>query len=229
MKQRALAIILVLAILLVIVAWICSRSRNNDGIGSKLSSIFLKKSGKKISSILFVGDSITEGDYCYSNLIRKQLTDKKVDVLAKGGMRTKWMLDNLKTQLQNNNYDRVYIWGGVNDMFSSVAIKDAISNIQQMVDLVTAHGGEAYVILGYDAKVFMDDNKLKPTSHVPTKEGMVALKNRYIEYQKELRRSIRHATVVPLFDIPSSMGSDGIHPGGTAHKMIAAELMKDIR
>lgn len=223
MKRSVLIILLILAIILVMLAL---GFKHRDKIRKRL---FLKKPGKDLRSILFVGDSITAGEYCYSYLIKGLLPDKRVDVLAKGGMRTQWMVDNLKKQLQGNRYDRVYIWGGVNDMFSSVSVEKAISNIQQMVDMVNAQGGDAFVITGYDARTFMADDKLKPTSHVPTKEGMIALKNRYIEFQKQLRRSINHATVVPMFDISSSMGSDGIHPNAAAHKIIAQTLLEDIR
>ena len=50
-----------------------------------------------------------------------------------------------------------------------------LTNVQKMVDLIKTNGGEPYVIIGYDAKTFMDENKLVPTSYVPTKAGMIKL------------------------------------------------------
>jgi hypothetical protein len=44
-------------------------------------------------------------------------------------------------------------------MFSSVSIENALQNIQKMVDLIKSKGGVPYVIIGYDAKTFMDENK----------------------------------------------------------------------
>jgi hypothetical protein len=85
-----------------------------------------------LNSILFVGDSITEAQYSYAHLIKKEFPKKDIQVLAKGGMRTKWMLDNLKPLLAKKHFDRVYIWGGVNDMFSAVTIEQAIANLKQM-------------------------------------------------------------------------------------------------
>ena len=199
----------------------------------KIDNVFLPK---KVDNILFVGDSITAEFYkgkrvtwVYSSLIKDQLTDKTIDILAEGGKRTEWMLENLPTQLKKRKYDRVYIWGGVNDMFSATTIPQAIANVQAMVDLVVKQGGKAYVIVGYDTKSFMPDSLLKTTDYVPTKEGMIALKNRYLEYQKELPKKIKNAVIVSAFNLSSSMNADGIHPTPQAHKIIAEEILKNIR
>ena len=197
----------------------------------------VKKSNKlgTGANILFVGDSITTEFYnglptdTYSYLIKhKYLTGRNVDILALGGMQTSWMLANLPAQLKLKKYDRVYIWGGVNDIYSNVTAEKATANIQAMVDLVVAQGGEAYVILGYDTKIFTPDSKLVPTSYVPTVAGMAALRDKYILYQTYLGDTIQNATVVPLFELDSSMNSDGIHPTLAAHEIIAQELLKGI-
>jgi lysophospholipase L1-like esterase len=196
------------------------------------------KSSKPLKSILFVGDSITaityQGKpvtYTYPNVIKKEVEPKgvKVDVLAIGGKRTSWMLSSLIEKLKNNSYDRVYIYGGVNDMFSATTIKEALNNIQQMVDLTNSKGGEAFVITGYDTKIFMDDDKLVPTNYVPTKEGMIKLKNRYIDFQNSIGSSIKNATIIPKFNISSKYTSDGVHPSGAGQKMIAESLLQDLR
>lgn len=138
-------------------------------------------------------------------------------------------MTNLKEKLKTNKYDRVYIYGGINDMFSSVSIENALQNIQKMVDLIKSKGGEPYVIIGYDAKTFMDENKLKPTSYVSTKVGMVKLKNRYIEFQNSIPNAIKRATIVGKFNIPSSMTSDAIHPTPSGQKIIANSLLEGIK
>ncbi|MSQ79977.1 MAG: SGNH/GDSL hydrolase family protein [Flavobacteriaceae bacterium] len=173
---------------------------------------------KKGGSILFVGDSLTEGNYSYSYLIKKLLAGRHVDILAKGGMRTKWMLDNLKTTLANKHYDNVVIYGGVNDMFSAVTPLAAIANIQAMVDIVVAQGGIAYVIVGYNAVQFM--GKVKPTSYVPTYDGMWQLVLKYADFQRQLASKIKNATIIPVFSMEPSYTSDGIHPNGAGHVKI---------
>ena len=198
---------------------------------------FFGKKAKPVGSVLFVGDSITAIEYngkpviwTYPNIVKKELAPKnvKVDVLAKGGKRTDWMLTNLTEKLKTNKYDRVYIYGGINDMFSSTTKQSALQNVQKMVDLIKSKGGEAYVIIGYDTKSFMDDDKLVPTSYVPTKAGMIKLKNRYIDYQNSIADTIKGATIVGKFDIPSSMTSDGIHPSERGQKIIANRLLETL-
>jgi lysophospholipase L1-like esterase len=182
-----------------------------------------------LNSILFVGDSITVADFSYANLIKKQYPKKDIQVLAKGGMRTKWMLDNLKIELNKKHYDRVYIYGGINDMFSAITIEDAISNIQQMVNLVIAQKGEAYVIIGYDAEIFIDKNKLKTTDYVPTIEGMYKLRDRYILFQNKLSIDIRNAKVINKINLSSKYGFDAVHPAASGHLIIKDIILKDIK
>jgi lysophospholipase L1-like esterase len=95
-----------------------------------------------------------------------------------------------------------------------------------MVDLSIKNGAEPYVIVGYDAEKFMDENKLKPTSYVPTKAGMVKLKNRYIDFQNSIPTTIKRATIVEKINIPSSMTADGIHPTPSGQKLIANRLLE---
>lgn len=198
---------------------------------------FFGKKAQPVGSVLFVGDSITAIESngkpvtsTYPNIIKSELSPKgvKVDVVAQGGKRTDWILSNLTEKLKTNKYDRIYIYGGINDMFSSVSIESALENIQKMVDLIKRKGAEAYVIIGYDAKTFMDENKLKPTSFVPTKAGMVKLKNKYIEFQNSIPNAIKGATIVGKFNIPSSMTNDAIHPTSSGQKIIASDLLDNL-
>ena len=187
--------------------------------------------------ILFVGDSITtikqngatiKSNYPY--LIKRELQPKgiEVDVVAIGGKRTKWMLTNLIVKLKTNKYDRVYIYGGINDMFSGISEKAALNNIQRMVDAVNESGSKAFVIIGYDTKYFMDSNKLRTTPYVPTKLGMVALKDKYIRYQNLIPTTIKNATIIKKFNISSKLTVDGIHPTGRGQRIIANSILKTI-
>jgi hypothetical protein len=195
---------------------------SESGTFSSINSINL------LNSILFVGDSITVADYSYANLIKKEYPQKDIQILAKGGMRTKWMLDNLKPVLDKRHFDRVYIWGGINDMFSATTIENAIGNIQQMVNMVNAQKGEAFVIIGYDTEQFMDKNKLQTTKYVPTKEGMFKLRERYIQFQNRLEKEIRNAKIIKKFNLNTSHTVDAIHPTASAHRTIKSEILKSL-
>ena len=198
---------------------------------------FFGKKAQPVGSVLFVGDSITAIDYngtpvtsTYPNFIKKELEPKgiKVDVVAKGGKRTDWILANLTEKLKTNKYDRVYIYGGVNDMFSSTTKQSALQNVQKMVDLSIKNGSDPYIVIGYDAKSFMDENKLKTTKDVPTKAGIIEMKNKYVDYQNSIPTTITGATIVKKFNIPSSMTNDGIHPTPSGQKIIAKKLLESI-
>lgn len=195
---------------------------------------FFGKKTQPVGSVLFVGDSITAIEYngkpittTYPNIIKKELSSKgvKVDVLAVSGKSTDWQLANLTEKLKTNKYDRVYIYGGINDMFSGVSKNKALQNIQKMVDLIRSKGAEPFVITGYDANSFMDENKLKPTKNVPTKSGMIELKNKYIDYQNSIADTINNATIVGKFNIPSSMTNDAIHPTPSGQIIIGKSLL----
>lgn len=187
------------------------------------------QSNKVLNSILFVGDSITAGvGYSYSYLIKNDLPNKQVDILALGGMQTSWMLQNLPAQLAKSNYDRVYIYGGVNDIFSGVSKEQATANVQAMVDLINGSGAEAVVISGYDSEVFMTANNLKPTIYVTTVDGMLQMRDSYAAYQDYLQNNIQSAVVLPEFELDPSLNTDGIHPNAAAHKIIEQILLQDI-
>lgn len=198
---------------------------------------FFGKKTQPVGSVLFVGDSITAIEYngkpitsTYPNIIKKELQSKgvKVDVVAQVGKKTDWMLENLIEKLKNNKYDRVYIYGGINDIFSGVSKQKALQNVQKIVDLIKSKGAEPFVIIGYDAKKFMDENKLKTTSYVPTKAGMIELKNKYIDYQNSINTTIKNATIIDKFNISSSLTSDAIHPTPSGQKIIANSLLEDL-
>ena len=225
------ALVAVAATIVVVAIAENSKTAGNKGLKGLLKSKKLRKD----ANILFVGDSITEEfyqgapTYTYAYLIKhKYLSDKSIDILAVGSMQTSWMLQNLPAQLAKKKYDRVYIWGGINDIFSNVTAVKATANIQAMVDMVNAQYGEAYVILGYDTKKFTPDSKLKTTDYVTTIAGMAALRDKYIVYQEYLKNNINSAVVVPEFELDSTMNYDGIHPTMAAHEIIAHTLLKGI-
>lgn len=192
-----------------------------------------KKKKKDPKKILFVGDSLTAIEYNgkstnnYPNLVRKSRPDLQIDVLAIGGKTTKWMLDNLPVKLRNK-YDRVYVYGGVNDaLSSSISLTSVQSNLQKMVDLINESGAESWVVLGYEANGFMDWRKMPTTRYLSNKEGYIPLIDRYVKIQDNYK-SLKNANIVKKFQISGSMTSDGIHPNGNGQQIIADDIMKTL-
>lgn len=191
----------------------------------------------KPKKILFIGDSITavkdsKGNSItstYPNYVKSELAQNNisVDVLAKGGQPTSWMLQNLPTMLQNK-YDRVYIYGGVNDAWnSSIKPNVPFENIQKMVDLINQSGADAFVIIGYEPYGFMDYQKMPVTIYQKSKEDNIPLIKEYADFQIRLPKIVKNATFIPKFNL-GNRTSDGIHPNGEGQKMIAQIIIKTV-
>lgn len=189
-----------------------------------------KRKKKNVKKILFVGDSITATEFngkptsTYPNLIRKLRPDLQIDVLAISGKQTKWMLENLPSKL-TNGYDRVYIYGGVNDALSNVSVSSVQSNMQKMVDLVNKSGAEAWVVLGYEPQGFMDWRKMPVTRYISKKEDYIPLISRYQNIQANYLKT-RNANFVNKFQLSPNLTSDGTHPYTGGQQIIAQEIMK---
>lgn len=190
---------------------------------------FRRKGGKPPQKILFVGDSITAIEWngkptnTYPILIKKQVPQLTIDVLAIGGKTTKWMLDNLPSKI-NNGYDRIYIYGGVNDAFTqTIKLDTTLSNVQKMVDIAKQSGAEPYVVIGYEPNGFMDYKKMPLTRYIGRKEDYIPLIERYKQLQAKYL-SIKGAKFVPKFQLGSNTG-DGTHPNGVGQKIIATDIM----
>ena len=177
----------------------------------------------KTQYILFVGDSITAGSFAYPNVISKQNSNLAVDVLAVGGKTTGWMLENLPGKLSSRKYDKVYIYGGVNDSFNdSISTKTALNNVQKMVDLITNAGATAVVIIGYNTDTATDYNKIPTTIYVKDKTLYIPMIEKYKKYQELLKTSIQNAQFIGKFEIGKL--SDGLHPSAAQHKLIAKTI-----
>jgi flagellar basal body-associated protein FliL len=117
MKSKKIIIIAVVVILIsigIILFVVLRKGATTERVKNKMPK-----------KILFVGDSqsaIKTADgkdisYTYPRLLKNTLEPRgyEIDVLAIVGKTTKWMKDNLPTQLAKKKYDRIYILGGGND------------------------------------------------------------------------------------------------------------------
>lgn len=192
------------------------------------SSFFglFKKKNPFPTKVLFVGDSITaESPYTYPTYIKSAYPNMLIERVAKPGMTTDWMRKNLPSKL-NRSWDRIYIYGGVNDAFNtSVSQSTTLANIQAMVDLAKQNGAKPYVITGIEPVGYMDYKKMPTTRYIPQKEGFIPLIERYKQIQNAIPKSIKGATIVPKFKISGSMTSDGIHPSGSGQQIMAQKII----
>lgn len=217
---------------------VVSNRKPSQQTKTKFTAQIRNKTPKKI---LFIGDSHTaikkkDGTpitYTYPALLKKDLESKgyTIDVLALGGMTTKWMLDNLPAQLKNNKYDRVYIYGGTNDASnSSIKLETALSNIQKMVDLSIENGADPFVIIGY--KVEGENGKLMNWRNMSIKgtllkkqEDWIPYIEKYVKLQKAIPETIKNANFIPPYDLQGKT-SDGIHASAEGQRMVA-DIVKE--
>lgn len=216
------------------VYFIASR-RKGLGRGAKVKNANPKK-------ILFVGDSVTAiKDYrtgkpitsTYPNFVKQQLEPKgiKVDVLAKGGETTKWMLENLPIQLASSKYDRIYVYGGINDAWNnSITPEKTMQNVNAIIDAIKQSGADAFIIQGYEPIGFMDYKKMPVTRYQKANTDNIPLINEYIAYQdslSKLQSQRRDFNLIPKVDLGSRTG-DGIHPNGEGQRLLADAILKSI-
>jgi len=163
-------------------------------------------------SILIIGDSHSvDAGFTYSSLLKKNFSDVKI--LASVGQGTSWMKSELSKELSKKHYDKVIIWGGNKDIGSTSSISGAISNIQQMVNMVNSQDGQSYVIIGFDQEVF-------------TKKVKNKMRERYIDLQRQLSSAISNAVIIPAFDIDNSHTSDNVHGDRSAHEKVFRTVME---
>jgi lysophospholipase L1-like esterase len=192
---------------------------------------------KKARKILFVGDSQTAirtdgGDtisYTYPNLVKAQLESQgyTIDVLALGGKQTSWMKENLPNQLAQKRYDRVYIYGGGNDVSSGKSVDSVVANIQEMVNMANNSGADAFVNLGYRIDNFSDPYKMPKTIYVASPEQWMPIIEKRKQLQKALPKQIQGANFVPVYDL-NGLTNDGIHPTSEGHKIVAQNILKTL-
>lgn len=154
------------------------------------------------SSVLFVGDSITAYAGGWQDMYCKEKKVNKTN-LSIGGKRTDYMLYALKKQ-KISSYEKVFIYGGINDIFSQVNVDTVVSNVQKMVNIINSKGSTAVVVLGYNANIISQD-------WIKDKVLEKSCKDKYTEYQNKLKK-IKNATIIPIIKLEPSDLHDGIHP-----------------
>lgn len=199
----------------------------------------VKVKNKNPKKILIVGDSqsaIKDANgnritYTYPNILQQELAPQgiTIDVLALGGKPTDWMLSNLPSQLSNNKYDRVIIYGGGNDTSNaSIPLETTLSNIQKMVDMARNNGADAFVNLGWKIQGDFGNYKIIPlTSYLNKQEDWIPYIEKRKQLQKLLPQKIKNANFIQPYDL-KSLTKDGIHPTAEGHKIVAEKIKASI-
>jgi hypothetical protein len=185
-----------------------------------------KENNENAKKILLVGDSITvDAGYTWSSYYKKTNSRANVEILAIGGKQlTLWMKPELEKKLATTKYDKVYIYGGTNDIFSAKKAETVLSALQSMVDSVSKAGAQAIVITGYDSEKDMLIENMPLTRYVTVKEGYIPYLQEYQKYQRIMAGTITGATIVPKISV--GVIKDGFHPVGNQSKILSEHINK---
>lgn len=172
--------------------------------------------------ILFIGDSLTAYDNGWQDKVAKGL-DRDYVNLSVGGKRTDWMLKRLTEHLnQNSKYERVIIYGGINDAFSRRRNGMVVSDVQSMVDLCNQKGIKPIVIIGYNPDKV---NRNTMYSEKITREG----REKYMLIQLTLVSRLQNCQIVPMDNtIDRTDSDDGIHLKASGHRKFAKWVLKQL-
>lgn len=190
-------------------------------------------------NVLFVGDSQTAIKnysnnsaikYTYPNFLIDNLKQKNinVDVLAKGGENTAWMLKNLPDKLKEKKFDRIYIQGGGNDAVNLVPYEKYKDNLEKMIQLGKEANADVIFMTWFDLEKVMNPDKVATTKYVPSKEEMYKRFKIYFDWQKKIGKDLESKAdlIIPVFELSKEYVPDGIHPSAKGAKIVADLILK---
>lgn len=166
---------------------------------------------------LFIGDSHTANS---SYGWQKQLSDSvgfdRINTAVSGKM-TYWMLD-IAVYKMNKSIDYCFIYGGANDMYSSIQPIEAYDNIKSIAKLCNVYNIKCYVLTGFDA------NKC---TKVPNSKYSV----KYAKLQELLlMNTIPGATVIDTRVVDKRDCWDVLcHMNKSGHQKIANKIISDLK
>lgn len=189
-----------------------------------LSTILFQPKAKP--NVLVIGDSLSSYTGGWQDIISKKLNYNLTNI-SKSGAKTDWMLNTLKYQLKyqlgcGSKYDIVYIYCGINDVFSNIQQNKTISNICEMIELCNGYGATPHIIIGYNPHMVMGVS-------LPS-EIISYRKLRYFKLQQKIQSEIKKEYIIPMNQsISKTDVSDGIHLNPSGHYKLANWILSHIK
>lgn len=196
------------------------------------------------SSMMVTGHSGNIGNGNWAELLAKKY-NMKLTNLAIGGKQTANDLQAVNSYFIMNPTAKspaiVFIYSGLNDMWSGKTVAQVAKNQQAIIDLVRSKGAKrVYLVLGYDG---MKVNRGVPKGGLSrgTTDAMIEdYKKRFETYQREVPSLIRNATIVPVertierVKLPNSnsyskaLVVDGLHLSAKAQSIFANHVDNNV-
>lgn len=181
--------------------------------------------GAKDLTILFLGDSLTEGlgvnkEQAYPSLVEKKFNttlDKKIKVINGGvsGSTTSDAQARLKWYLRSKP-DYVFIALGANDGLRGLNLNQSQKNLENIIE--TAQKANAKVLLA---------GMLIPPNYGPNYSEQ--FKNMFLKLKKKYQLKFMPFLLLDVAGVKSLNQGDGIHPNEKGHKIIAKNVYEFLK
>lgn len=171
--------------------------------------------------VLFVGDSLTAYEFGWQYQLSAEMNYKLTNI-SKAGMKTDWMLETLTQSLKkNHDYDQIFIYGGINDIFTGDSALVTAQRIQKIVNLCNSYNIKPILVMGYDARKVIHNTWIKDKALEEKR------RNEYILYQ-EMLTMIHDCKILPIVKLTHADTEDGIHLTANGHKKFAKEISREL-
>lgn len=181
--------------------------------------VYLKLRGLSCKSkILFLGDSNTAGSWSYADKVISFCGSSNMKKIAKVGAKTSWMLSELQNELNKNDYDAVVILSGSNDIFGSLSIDSAKTNMNNMLELIKSKGAKSIVINPPSKKYYSNTTNQHKQLIL---DWTFFLKNHKLPYKFIDFESITEKD-------RSLFAGDMIHINSKGHQLLADQFINDL-
>ena len=107
------------------------------------------------ASFLFIGDSTMAYSNSFGKKLLKHCPDAKIEIRAKSGQKTDWMVPQLEEALASGKkYDVITILGGSNDIFARLKTDKTKLNLQNMYNMAQQHGAQVVAVTPPNKKFY---------------------------------------------------------------------------
>ncbi len=174
---------------------------------------------------LFIGDSLTTYRGGWQDVISKA-KNYNYQNLSIGGKRTDWMVNVLCNNLTTKHqYDTVFIYGGINDIFTYYKASVPLTNVKRMIEHCIKYNVTPIIITGYDPSIIT--NTWVKTYYANGKSLEDSFRKEYKIYQDSLM-CLKNITVIPPIRLLRSDSDDGIHLNASGHKKFSEWILKHL-
>jgi hypothetical protein len=198
----------------------------DDYYGTKSVASPLGKVNPTNASMLVTGHSGNIGAGSWNEIIAKKYNMKRIN-LAVGGKQTNTDLKVVSNWFSNPSVKSpniVFIYSGLNDIWSGRSVDWVASNQQAIIDLVRSRGAKkVYFILGYDGAKVNNNISLGGFPRGTTNEMIQGYVKKFANYQSQIQSKLKNVDAfVPVIEnITRSDSYDGLHLNSNGSKKFA--------